>query len=197
MEFRRVLFRTAADKTYDGTDAATINSCTLETQTANHGVVSPDVVGCDTSNAKFGSAAAGSGKTVAADVALNGADKANYQLTSASASTTAAINKRNVTASLRDALTTYDGTDAATINSCTLETQTANHGVVSPDVVGCDTSNAKFGSAAAGSGKTVAADVALNGADKANYQLTSATAGDPAQINIGNANASTTATEKT
>src|SRR5436190_4256464 len=92
---------------------------------------------------------------------------------------------------------TYDGTDAATINSCTLETQTANHGVVSPDVVGCDTSNAKFGSAAVGSGKTVAADVALNGADKANYQLTSATAGDPAQINIGNANASTTATEKT
>src|SRR5207247_2662735 len=119
----------AADKTYDGTDAATINSCTLETQTANHGVVSPDVVGCDTSNAKFGSAAAGAGQPVAADVALNGADKANYQLTSASASTTAAINKRNVTASISAADKTYDGTDAATINSCTLETQTANHGV--------------------------------------------------------------------
>src|SRR5207249_11578174 len=79
-----------------------ISSCSLETQTANHGVVSPDAVGCAASNGHFGSAAAGVGKSVTADVALTGtvADKANYQLTSPSAGTTANIDKRSVTASI-------------------------------------------------------------------------------------------------
>src|SRR5438552_1318595 len=188
---------TAADKTYDGTDAATISSCSLEAQLADHGVVSPDAVSCSASNAHFGSAAAGLGKTVAADVALAGADKANYQLTSASAATTAAISKRSVTASITAADKTYDGSDAATISSCSLEAQLADHGVVSPDAVSCSASNAHFGSAAAGLGKTVAADVALAGADKANYQLTSASAATTAAISKRSVTASITAADKT
>jgi hypothetical protein len=47
----------------------------------------------------------------------------NYQLTIASASTTATIDKRNVTASITAADKTYDGTDDASITSCTLEAQ--------------------------------------------------------------------------
>src|SRR5439155_997662 len=126
---------TAANKTYDGTDAATIDGCSVEAQSAGHGVVSPDSVGCSASNGHFGSAAAGDGKQVSADVALTGADKGNYQLSADTAATTANIGKRSVTASITAANKTYDGTDAATINGCSVEAQSAGHGVVSPDSV--------------------------------------------------------------
>src|SRR5207248_5055915 len=94
---------------------------------------------------------AGVGKSVTADVALTGtvADKANYQLTSPSAGTTANIDKRSVTASIVADNKTYDGTDNASISSCSLETQTANHGVVSPDAVGSADSKRPFSVASA------------------------------------------------
>src|SRR5204863_2408264 len=107
-----------------------------------------------------------------ADVALSGADKANYQLTSPSAATTATINQRNVTASISASDKTYDGTSDATITSCSLEAALGNHGVLSGDAVGCDASNGKFASKDAGS-QAVTADVALNGGDDGNYQLNS------------------------
>src|SRR5439155_578320 len=154
----------ASGKTYDGTTAATVTSCGLETQTLDHGVVSPDDVGCSTSNANFGSASAGPG-TVTATVALTGSTKTNYQLSTTSAQALATIDKRSVTASIAASGKTYDGTTAATVTSCGLETQTLDHGVVSPDDVGCSTSNANFGSASAGPG-TVTATVALTGSTK-------------------------------
>src|SRR5439155_15020906 len=70
---------------------------------------------------------AGADKNVTGDVALTGADKDNYQLTSGTAATTATINKRNVTASISAADKTYDGTDAATITGCSLEAQASEH----------------------------------------------------------------------
>src|SRR5207253_2381431 len=188
---------TAANKTYDGTDAATISGCSVEAQSAGHGVVSPDSVGCSASNGHFGSAAAADGKQVTADVALTGADKGNYQLSADTAATTANIGKRSVTASITAANKTYDGTDAATINGCTVEAQSAGHGVVSPDSVGCSASNGHFGSAAAADGKQVSADVALTGADKGNYQLTSDTAATTANIGKRSVTASITAANKT
>src|SRR5207245_137322 len=128
---------TADGKTYDGTSGRATSRCSLEAQSGNHGVVSPDSVGCSASNGLLDTAAAGTGKTVAADVALAGTDKANYQLVSLSASTTANIDKRNVTASITADGKTYDGTRAAAITGCSLEAQSGNHGVVSPDSVGC------------------------------------------------------------
>src|SRR6185437_13534185 len=126
----------ASDKTYDGTSDASITGCTLEAALGNHGVVSPDAVGCSASNGQFGTAQAGSAKDVSADVALSGADMANYQLTSPSAATTATINQRNVTASISASDKTYDGNRNATITSCSLEAAPGNHGVVSGDAVG-------------------------------------------------------------
>ena len=87
----------AADKTYDSTNAATIASCSLETQSSDHGVVSPDAVGCAGSNAHFGNQDAANGKLVTAEVSLTGAAQGNYQLTSPTASTTANISMRDVT----------------------------------------------------------------------------------------------------
>ena len=175
---------TAADKAYDGTDDASITSCSLEAEDGNHGVVSPDDVDCSAANGHFADADAGVGKNVTADVELIGADKANYQLTSASASTTATIFKRSVTASITAADKTYDGTDDASITSCSLEAEDGNHGVVSPDDVDCSATNGHFGNKNVGNGKTVAADVELIGADKANYQLTSPSAMTTANVSM-------------
>src|SRR4029078_7530719 len=160
-------------------------------------VLSREWVGCPASNGQFGTAQAGSGKDVTADVALSGADKANYQLTSTSAATTATINQSNVTASISASDKTYDGNRDAAITGCTLDDATGNHGVVSPSAVGCSASNGKFGTAQAGSGKAVSADVALSGADKANYQLTSPSAATTATINQRNVTASISAAGKT
>src|SRR5207237_1160767 len=139
--------------------------CSVEAQSAGHGVVSPDSVGCSASNGHFGSAAAADGKQVTADVALTGADKGNYQLSADTAATTANIGKRSVTASITAANKTYDGTDAATISGCSVEAQSAgdrkstrlnsSHTCTSYHVV-C---------AADADGKQVTADVALTGPD--------------------------------
>jgi hypothetical protein len=174
----------AADKTYDGTVAATINSCSLEAQSLDHGVVSPDAVGCSTSNSQFGSANAANGKTVTANVALTGTAAGNYQLTSPTAATTANIGKRDVTASITAASKTYDGNDAATISTCSLDAQSGNTGVISSDSgsVGCSGSNGHFNNKNAANGKPVTGDVALTGTAAGNYHLTSATAATTANI---------------
>ena len=187
---------TAANKIYDRTTAATITNCTLEPQTSTHGVVSPDAVGCSATNGQFGSASAGNGKTVTADVELTGADQANYQLTSTTSSTTANIAKREVTASVTAADKVYNSTNSASITGCTLESETGNHGVISPDDVSCSGSNGHFDNENAGSNKPVTADVALSGADKASYQLTSGTAATTANISKRDVTASITAANK-
>lgn len=100
----------AEDKTYDGTDDATISDCSLEAETGNHGVVSPDDVDCSATNAHFENANAGEDKAVTADVALVGGDKDNYQLTSATASTTATIEKADSTTTVTcPTSVTYNG----------------------------------------------------------------------------------------
>ena len=186
----------AGDKTYDGTDAATITSCSLESQDGDHGTISGDEVDCTDSNAHFDTKNAGSNEAVAS-VTLMGGDANNYQLTSASASTTANIRRRKVTASISADDKTYDGTHAATIASCSLEGQAADHGVVSPDDAGCSATNGAFGNRNAGVGKTVSADVSLTGADKENYQLTSATAATTGNVARRHVTASITAADKT
>ena len=187
----------ADDKIYDGTDAATITSCSLEGQVADHGVVSPDDAGCSATNGAFGNGNAGVGKTASADVGLTGADKDNYQLTSSTAATTANVARRHVTASITAGDKTYDGTDTASITSCAIEGQEANHGVVSPDSVGCEGSNGHFDDRHAGADKPVTADVALTGADADNYQLTSASASTTASIGRRDVTASIVAADKT
>src|SRR5439155_1637817 len=143
----------------------------------------------------FGSASAGPG-TVTATVALTGSTKTNYQLSTTSAQALATIDKRSVTASIAASGKTYDGTTAATVTSCGLETQTLDHGVVSPDDVGCSTSNANFGSASAGPG-TVTPTGALTGSTKTNYQLSTTSARALATIDKRSVTASIAASGKT
>jgi hypothetical protein len=146
----------------------------------------------DCYQASFNKRNAGTNKPVTVSgVPVSGADKDNYTVSQPSG-LTANIGKRSLTASITADNKTYDGTDAATISGCSVEAHSAGHGVVSPDSVGCSASNGHFGSAAAADGKQVTADVALTGADKGNYQLSSDTASTSA--NIGKANPTVTIT---
>jgi trimeric autotransporter adhesin len=157
---------TAANKVYDGTDVATINSCTVP------GKLGSDDVSCIASNAHFASAnASASPQNVTATVALTGVPAGNYTLgANTTATTTAIISPKPVTASITAANKVYDGTDAATINSCTIS------GKLSTDDVSCTASNAHFASAnASPSSQSVTATVALAGAAAGNYSLGLAT----------------------
>jgi|SRR6266545_4405547 len=100
---------TAADKTYDGTTATTA-SCALNPQSGTVGKISGDDVDCTASSADFDTAAAGTGKTVTADVDLTGADEANYQLTASTASTTADINPKPLTVKADNKTMVLNGT---------------------------------------------------------------------------------------
>src|SRR6185436_8720670 len=155
-----------ASKTYDGTTAATLISCTLT------GVLSGDSVGC-TGGAAFDTAAAGAGKTVTVNaLTLTGPAAGNYVISTTSSVTSAAIAPLAVTPSITVADKVYDGTASATVTACTLT------GVIGADAVGCS-GPATFDSATAGAGKLVTASpLTLTGAAAINYTLsaTSATA---------------------
>jgi hypothetical protein len=83
---------TAANKTYNGTTAATLTGCTLS------GVIGGDVVTCTGGTATFATAAVGTAKTVTATgLGLSGAQAGNYTLSSTTATTTANITGASVT----------------------------------------------------------------------------------------------------
>src|SRR6266545_2817258 len=181
---------TASNKTYDGSATATITSCTLS------GVQARDSanVSCSVASASFSDANAGDGKTVTASgITLSGGASGNYALSSTTATTTANINRKPVTASATASNKTYDGSATATITSCTLS------GVLAGDSanVGCSAANASFSDANAGTGKTVTASrITLSGNASGNYVLTSTMAMTTADITPKSVTASITASDK-
>jgi hypothetical protein len=113
----------ASGKTYDGTTAATISSCSVATK------IGTDDVGCTTSGATFASANAGT-QTVTATVLLSGTTKDNYSLTSTAASGSATILAKALTGNITVSDKPYDGNTSATIL-----TRTLGAGVVGTDAV--------------------------------------------------------------
>jgi hypothetical protein len=173
---------TVNNKTYDGTTGATINTPGFTNPDA---IVSGETVTLQGGSAVFATADAGENKAVnVTGLSLGGSGAPNYSLSSTSTAAQANIDKRSVTASITAANKTYDGTTAATINGCTLNSPSGNVGVLQGDTnnVGCSASNGAFGSAGAGTGKQVSADVSLTGSAKDNYQLASNTASTTADI---------------
>jgi hypothetical protein len=150
----------AADKVYNGGDAATITDCTLQ------GALAGDDVSCSASGATFANANAGSNKTVTATVALTGTASGDYTLgVSTTVTTMASISQKSVTATITAADKTYDGTASADITTCTV------NGTVGSDDVHCSTSSAVFSSVGAGDDKPVSATVSLSGSASGNYTL--------------------------
>jgi filamentous hemagglutinin family protein len=171
-----------ANKTYDGTAAATIAAIW-----PNAGLPSGIVIDTSGAHASFASKNAGINKTVTiGGVVMGGANAGLYALNGLDGKT-ATINKANLTLSGVSANNkTYDGTAAATLSG------SAGVSALAGDVVSVTGSGAGsvFANKNAGSGKTVIVNgYSLAGLDAGNYNLVM-----PAGLTAGIGKASLTVT---
>ena len=175
---------TAANKVYDGSTAAAVQTRTLA------GVLAGDVgsVSLTGGTATFANVNVGTGKTVTlTGAALGGTASGNYSLTSVN-TTTANITALGITGNFTVANKVYDGNTVAAVQTRTLS------GVLAGDVgnVSLIGVTAAFNNANAGTGKTVTLTGAtITGTAVDNYSLTSV---NTTTANITKANATITAT---
>ncbi len=175
----------ATGKEYDGnTDA----SATASLPT---GVVAGDTVGVQVDSASFDTASAGSPKTVTVHISLTGSSAGDYDLANTAPTTTAGITPRALTASITADGKEYDGNASALANSVHVTLDR----VVGLDDVTASVVSASFDSPEAGN-RTVTATLALTGADRDNYALTSSTATANSTIDPKALTASITAEDK-
>ncbi|MFN7883399.1 MAG: YDG domain-containing protein, partial [bacterium] len=169
---------TAANKVYDATTAAAINTSSV----GFTGLLAGDVLTVAAATGNFVDKNAGVGKTVnITGLALGGADAGNYKLPTAPTTTTADITKATVSAitGITAANKVYNGNTAATLN-----TGSAGFtGMVAGDVLTVATSTGTFADKNVGTGKAVSiTGLSLGGTDAGNYNLTSTTASTTADI---------------
>ncbi|UVE18066.1 YDG domain-containing protein [Pseudomonas sp. LS44] len=146
----------AANKTYDGTTAAT-------TYGSFGGVFAADSLSLSTTGS-FTDKNAGTGKTVTVSAVLAGADAGNYLLSpNINTTTTANITPKAITGTIVADNKTYDGTTAAATSGSLV-------GVIAGDNLSLSTSGS-FTDKNAGTGKTVTVSGVLAGADAGNYLL--------------------------
>jgi subtilase family serine protease len=178
---------TAANKTYDGTTAATLNSTTLA------GVIGADDVSLTGGGAAFSAKDAGNGKTVMLSGALlSGAQASDYSLANPSPTTTASISPLSITGSIAATNKVYDATNHATITSLMLS------GVIGADQVTLIGGAATFDTQDAGNGKTVTdSGLTLSGAQAADYSLSNPTETTTANVTPLSITGSMTAAGKT
>ncbi len=178
----------ASNKTYDGSNTATIATCSpsglLAVDAAN---VTCSAAGPNT----FSDKNVGIGKTVTAtNIALSGSAAGNYQLSSTTATTTANITPRNLTVTAGGVNKTYDGTPTATV------TLSDDH--ISGDAVTDSYASASFADKTVATGKVVSVTgISISGADSTNYTLVNTTASTTADITARGLTVSATGVDKT
>jgi len=152
---------TAANKTYDGAIAATVNTATATLS----GLVAGDAVTVAASGT-FTDKNVGTGKMVTLASTYGGADAGNYAIAD-QASTTADINAKALTVSgITASNKTYDGTTAATVNTA----GATLGGLVAGDAVTINATGT-FADKNVGTGKTVTLASTYGGADAGNYAI--------------------------
>ena len=159
--------RTAQDKVYDGTTAATLNGGALS------GAITGDAVSLSGVSGNFDTKNVGVNKTVSiSSGTLGGLDAGNYTLGSTGATTTADITAKSLTASgLLAADKVYDSTTIASVSGGTLS------GVILGDAVNISGATGAFDNKNVGVNKSViVTGVSLTGADAGNYTVASTTA---------------------
>ena len=156
------------NKSYDGTDIATIKAANLS------GVVTGDTLTVSTTSANYADKNAATGKTVTyTGLTLSGEKAKNYSLAKDGA-TTGTITAKEITATFADISKTYDGTTSATAGTGTLS------GVISGDTVTV-TGSAAFEDKNVGTDKTVNyTSVALSGEEAGNYTIANTATGQGA-----------------
>ncbi|PIG30274.1 filamentous hemagglutinin family protein [Janthinobacterium sp. 35] len=173
---------TAAGKTYDATDAATVSNAGATFA----GMVNGDSLNVSATSANFIDKNAGSGKVVnASGLTLGGTDAGNYNLTATTGTGTGTITQAQIASvsGITAAGKTYDATDTAILNA-----GATYNGMFGGDSLTFTATKAAFSDKNAGTGKTVnVSGIALGGADAGNYTLASDTAtgtGDIAKATI-------------
>ena len=161
---------TADNKVYDGSTAATVLGSSSD-------IVSGDMVNFANSSATFDNKNVGAGKAVSVSgIAISGDDAGNYALQNTSASTTANVTAKALTAAYTASNKVYDGSTAATVLG-------ASSDIVSGDMVNFANSSATFDNKNVGTGKAVSVSgIAISGTDAGNYALQNTTASTSADV---------------
>ena len=161
---------TAADKEYDGANAAGVTLLVS-------GTVNRDEVRATAEKATFNNKDVGAGKPVTVTgITLSGAKAGNYVLANTTATSTANITAKPVTVTLSAGDKVYDGA-AAAAGEFTVD------GKVSGDEVTVIAKSIFFNDANVGANKPVlASGISLKGSDQGNYRLTNTTAASTAAI---------------
>ncbi|WP_225422664.1 beta strand repeat-containing protein, partial [Pseudomonas huaxiensis] len=166
-----------ADKTYDGTTTATLDT----SNAAFDGMVAGDSLSISSANTAFTNSNAGTNKTViVTGITVSGADVGNYDVSS-TAIFTGTINKAIISAvtGITAQDRTYDGTTNAG-----LDTGSATFtGRIGNDILTVTSASGAFDTKDAGDGKTVSiSNIVLGGGHANNYTLDSTTATATADI---------------
>lgn len=185
---------TANDKVYDGTTVAKLNTDSASIG----GKVDNDDVTIDVANATgtFDTENVGTGKTVTiSGIALGGNDAGNYKLSSDSATTTADITAKELTADVSSVSVAkeYDGTTAAGTVSGAATAETG----ISGETVTVNVSAGEYADKNVGTGKSVTLTLSLGGDNAGNYTLSNKTAAiETASITPSSSITDATATEQ-
>jgi filamentous hemagglutinin family protein len=169
---------TAANKTYDGTTAATLNTGAATFT----GKIAGDTLTVATGSGTFADKNAANGKTVTiTGLTVGGADAGNYTLSSSTAATSANITAATITAitGITAANKTYDGNATATLTT----SGASFTGKIAGDTLTVASATGAFGDKTAANGKTVNINgLTLGGTDAGNYTLAASTASTTANI---------------
>ena len=185
---------TANDKVYDGTTVAKLNTDSASIG----GKVDNDDVTIDVANATgtFDTENVGTGKTVTiSGIALGGNDAGNYKLSSDSATTTADITAKELTADVSSVSVAkeYDGTTAAGTVSGAATAETG----ISGETVTVNVSAGEYADKNVSTGKSVTLTLSLGGDNAGNYTLSNKTAAiETASITPSSSITDATATEQ-
>ncbi|MBI4985482.1 MAG: hypothetical protein HZC24_09105, partial [Rhodocyclales bacterium] len=157
-----------SSKVYDRTTSATVTGSSAD-------LIAGDTVSFSQS-AAFADKNAGSAKTInVTGIALAGTDATNYALQNTTATTSADITAKALTATYSGSSKVYDRTTAATVTGSSTD-------LIAGDTVSFSQS-AAFADKNAGTAKTInVAGIALGGSDAANYALQNTTATTRADI---------------
>lgn len=182
---------TAENKVYDGdTDATIITGGATISDIVSDDNVTIDVTGA---TGTFDNKNVGTDKTVnISGIALGGADKDNYKLTSDSATTTANITAKELTANVSSVSVTkeYDGTTAAGTVNGAAKAET----VIIGETVTVNVSAGEYADKNVGTDKSVTLTLSLSGDNASNYTLSNTTATATASITPSRSISDATAT---
>jgi len=154
---------TSANKVYDGTAAAAVNT----TAAVISGILGNDVVTVVAGTAAFANKNVGTNKIVTfSGFTLGGAAGGNYSLTAQPENKNANITAKPLTVATATHTKTYDGNTTASGVTVTLS------GIVDGDAVSAGTVTAAYTASAIGTTTLNITNVALSGADAGNYSVT-------------------------